>query len=422
MNVSIQNVIHHVPLFTSFSPEELEDLTSQFKIANFSEGEIIFNEDDPGTALYIVAEGMIEIIKSMGLPGERLLAERRHPEYFGEMSFFNFEDKRTATARAGSNSILITLTKDDFNNLLSRYPQLAFEMVRVLSLRLNESHNHSIKDLLKINQELFQANSDLLAAQEELIEKKKMEHELQVGQDIQMSILPQFIPNLKKLELGVLMKPARKVGGDFYDVVKLNENQLALVVGDVTDKGIPAAIFMAQSYALIHAAINQHVSPRETLLKVNQSLLEMNANGLFVTVMYGIIDLSKMEFKYARAGHELPVIAHVDGSVEELSYDIGQPLGILDDPLIDEQLVRLAPGSSLLFYTDGLTDNGINPNKSPDGSNNGHSSQQIQKSGWMRLFSEIRHLPAQEICNLIFENFCYPPQFDDVTLMVMKIS
>ncbi len=233
-------------------------------------------------------------------------------------------------------------------------------MVRVLSLRLNESHNHSIKDLLKINQELIQANSNLLAAQEELIEKKKMEHELQVGQDIQMSILPQFIPNLKNIQLGVLMKPARKVGGDFYDVVKLNENQLALVIGDVTDKGIPAAIFMAQTYALIHAAINPHTTPRETLLRVNQSLLEMNANGLFVTVMYGIVDSSKMEFRYARAGHELPVIAHADGSVEELSYDIGQPLGILDDPLIDDQQVRLTPGSSLLFYTDGLTDNGIN--------------------------------------------------------------
>ncbi len=422
MSASIQKVLRHVSLFDSFLHEELEDIVSQFKIADFSEGEIIFYEDDPGTTFYIVAEGIIEIIKSMGSPGERLVAERKYPEYFGEMSLFNFEDKRTATARAGTNAILIALTKEDFNNLLSKYPQLAFEMVRVLSLRLNESHNHSIKDLLKINQELIQANSDLLAAQEELIEKKKMEHELQVGHDIQMSILPQFIPGLRGLELGVLLRPARKVGGDFYDVIKLNENKLALVIGDVTDKGIPAAIFMAQSYALIHAAINPNVSPRETLLKVNRSLLEMNANSLFVTVLYGIVDLMKMEFRYARAGHELPVTAYPDGSVEELSYNTGQPLGILDDPIIDEQLVKLMPGSNILFYTDGLTDNGINLTGKVDVKQNGYSDQQIQKIGWMGLFSEIRNLPAQEICNLIFDNFCNPPQFDDVTLLVMKIS
>ncbi len=95
----------------SFSPEELEDLISQFKIADFSEGEIIFYEDDPGTTFYIVAEGMIEIIKSVGSPGERLVAKRKYPEYFGEISFFNFEDKRTATARAGANSILITFNE-----------------------------------------------------------------------------------------------------------------------------------------------------------------------------------------------------------------------------------------------------------------------------------------------------------------------
>ena len=411
-----------MPLFDSFSPLELEGLVSQFKISNFTQGEIIFYENDPGNTFYIVVEGMIEIIKSLDLPGERVVAERKCPEYFGEISLFNFEYKRTATARAGLSTVLLALNKEDFNSLLLSYPQLAYEMVRVLSLRLNESHNHSIKDLLKINQELIQANSDLLAAQEELIEKKKMEHELQVGQDIQMSILPQFLPELKNLELGVLMKPARMVGGDFYDVIRLNENQAALVIGDITDKGIPAAIFMAQTYALIHAAINPLLSPRETLLQVNRSLLEMNGNGLFATVLYGIIDLSNLEFQYARAGHELPVIAHPNGMVEELSFNVGQPLGILEDPIIDEQLIKLTPGSTMLLYTDGLTDNGIDSNEKVDDKKAGFSDQQIQKSGWMELFSEIRHSPAQEICNLIYKNFCTLPQFDDVTLMVLKIS
>ena len=112
--------------------------------------------------------------------------------------------------------------------LLQRHPQLAYEMVRVLSIRLNESHNRSVKDLMKINQELVQANADLVAAQAQLIEKEKLERELQVGQEIQRSILPQSLPLLAGVELGAIMEPARMVGGDFYDVIPLKGDKAAL--------------------------------------------------------------------------------------------------------------------------------------------------------------------------------------------------
>jgi serine phosphatase RsbU (regulator of sigma subunit) len=421
---STQSVLRQVPLFDVLTTDELAVVTARCKAVELASGAILFLEDDPGESLFIVARGQIELIKSLNAPGERILAVRGETEYLGEISLVSLEHRRTASARAATDATLLELTKADFDALLELHPQMAFEMVRVLSTRLNESHNHAIKDLLKINQELVQANADLVAAQEQLIEKEKLERELQVGQEIQRSILPQTLPQLAGVELGAIMEPARKVGGDFYDVIPLKGDKAALIIGDVTDKGIPAAIFMAQTFALIHSAVSQHVSPKTTLLKVNKSLLEMNAGGLFVTALFGILDLKTHEFHYARAGHEAPVIALPGVPAAERAVHLGQPLGILDKPEIDEQRVILPPGSAMLLYTDGLTDN-LAKHVSDSGvkaaSGDGRS-QPTPKSQWMELFSALRNAPAQSICTSIYRAFNRPPQFDDVTLLVVKIN
>lgn len=216
------------------------------------------------------------------------------------------------------------------------------------------------------------------------------------------------------------MEPARMVGGDFYDILTLKNNKAALVIGDVTDKGIPAAIFMAQTFALVHAAISPGISPRATLLKVNRSLLEMNAGGLFATVLYGVLDLSTMVFSYARAGHEPPVIAMPDGTAAEMPVQTGQPLGILDKPIIDEQSVQLPPGSAMLLYTDGLTDN-LTKNAPQDGSLSPADWQANQKARWRGLFAALRNSPAQAICSTIYHTLSRPPQFDDITLLALKV-
>jgi len=416
----MQAVLQQVPLFSILNTDELAAVSARLNPVTLSPGELLFREDEPGNTLYIVAQGSMEMIKSLDQPGERVLAVRGAAEFFGEMSLFNLEHKRTASARSQGETRLLALTKPDFDALLARNPALAYEMVRVLSTRLNESHTRSIKDLMKINQNLVQANADLVAAQAQLIEKERLERELQVGQEIQRSILPQTLPAIPGIELGVLMEPARMVGGDFYDILTLKNNKAALVIGDVTDKGIPAAIFMAQTFALVHAAISPGISPRATLLKVNRSLLEMNAGGLFATVLYGVLDLSTMVFSYARAGHEPPVIAMPDGTAAEMPVQTGQPLGILDKPIIDEQSVQLPPGSAMLLYTDGLTDN-LTKNAPQDGSLSPADWQANQKARWRGLFAALRNSPAQAICSTIYHTLSRPPQFDDITLLTLKV-
>lgn len=419
-----ESALRQVPLFEILTNDELAAVKPRFSSLTLNQGEILFREDEPGDTLYIVVQGQIEIIKSLGALGERVLSVRGELEYFGEISLFSLDHRRIASARALTDVTLLALTKTDFDSILQRHPQLAYEMVRVLSTRLDVSHNRAIMDLMKINQDLAQANADLVAAQAELIEKEKLERELQVGQEIQRSILPQFLPLLKGVELGAIMEPARMVGGDFYDVIPLKGDKAALIIGDVTDKGIPAAIFMAQTFALIHSGVNPNVSPKTTLLKVNKSLLEMNAGGLFVTALYGILDLKTHEFNYARAGHETPVIAQPGKAAVECSAQIGQPLGILDKPMIDEQRVVLPPGSVMLLYTDGLTDNLAKHTGSLDGKSAaaGDKTHPTPKSQWMALFGALRNAPAQAICTSIYRAVTRPPQFDDVTLMVIKVA
>lgn len=419
-----ESELRQVPLFEVLTNEELAAIKPRFSSLNLSPAEILFREDEPGDTLYIVVQGLVEIIKSLDAAGERILAVRGESEYFGEMSLFTLEHRRTASARALTEVSLMALTRADFDSILQRHPQLAYEMMRVLSTRLDESHNRSIKDLMKINQDLVQANTDLVAAQAQLIEKEKLERELQLGQEIQRSILPQSLPLLPGVELGAIMEPARMVGGDFYDVIPLKGDKAAVIIADVTDKGIPAAIFMAQTFALLHSAVSAHVSPKTTLLKVNKSLLEMNAGGLFVTALYGILNLKTHEFHYARAGHEPPVIALPGEPAVECAVRIGQPLGILEKPVIDEQRVTLPPGSAMLLYTDGLTDN-LAKHMSDSGSQSASGegkSHLTPKAQWMELFSALRNAPAQNICTSIYRAFNRPPQFDDVTLLVLKIT
>jgi serine phosphatase RsbU (regulator of sigma subunit) len=125
------------------------------------------------------------------------------------------------------------------------------------------------------------------------------------------SVLPETLPDLPGYEFGALMIPARAVGGDFYTFFQLPKNRLGIVVGDVSDKGVPAALFMALTYSLIRAEAVRTSSPVQAFRKVNQHLLQMNSSSMFVTMVYGILDCGNGEFRFARAGHH-PLISWME--------------------------------------------------------------------------------------------------------------
>ena len=185
-------------------------------------------------------------------------------------------------------------------------------------------------------------------------ERERIEQELRTAQDIQHSLLPKDVPLLPGWHIAPYYQPAREVGGDFYDFLPFANGRLGLVIGDVTDKGIPAALVMATTHTMLRTVAQEHVSPGEALARVNELLYAEIPPRMFVTCFYAILDPGNGRMKYANAGHELPYRRHSDG-VSELRAT-GMPLGMMPESSYEEREVTLAPGESVLFYSDGLVE------------------------------------------------------------------
>jgi anti-sigma regulatory factor (Ser/Thr protein kinase) len=200
----------------------------------------------------------------------------------------------------------------------------------------------------------MQAYDELKAAQAQIIEKEKLEAELNVARQIQQSLLPKEAPILAGWQVAAYYQPARAVGGDFYDFTFFPDGQLGLVIGDVSDKGVPAALVMATTRAILRGAAQRLLSPGQVLERVNEVLCPEIPLHMFVTCLYAILDPASGRLRYANAGHDLPY-RRGDGGVSELRAT-GMPLGLMPDMRYEEKETVLAAGETVLFYSDGLVE------------------------------------------------------------------
>ncbi len=409
-----EKVIHQVPLFSALPPSEIELLASTLQPVTYEVGVNLFLEGERGDHFYIVLQGQVAIIKALGTADERFLAIRGAGDFVGEMSLLNQDGLRTATAQVREKVTVLELTRTEFDALLHRHPTMAYQMLRVLSDRLRASHNSAIHDLQLKNQQLLRAYEELKAAQAQLIEKEALERELQRAREIQISMLPTILPYVAGCEVGARMVPARMVGGDFYDVMLLEKNRLGVVVGDVSGKGVPAALFMALTRSLLRAEAGRCPSPEAVLRNVNRHLLGMNAKGMFVTVLYGELDVTNREFVYARAGHDLPLIWSQTKVLKVVPPGRGQPLGLFRQPVLDVQTLQLEPGDTMLLYSDGVTE-AVNS-----------QNEYFDEAGLQTAVFATPFVSAQALCdNLVetLESFHGPvSQADDITLLTLKLS
>lgn len=405
-------ILANIPLFKNLSPDILEHLAATMLIQEVAPGTILFREGQAGHNLYIILYGQLDIIKAWGTPDERLIACRNAGEFIGELGLVNEDRLRTATVRSRGPAQVWKMSYEDFDALLPNQPGMAYALVKTLSSRLTAAHEITIQDLHEKNQQLQTAYDELKAAHLQIIEKERMEKELDVAYEIQMSLLPQTLPQIPGFDFGAHIVPARRVGGDFYDIFPLDADTVGIVIGDVADKGVPSAIFMAQTHALLYASATSTASPADVLRQTNHHLLHMNASSLFATVLYGVLHRATGEFTYARAGHELPLIRHPTGEITPAAWNPGQPLGMLEDPRFDEQTLCLEPGASLLLYTDGLTDGRC------------LHDDCFGPTRVTELFQAAGNQPAQQICDHLWQAlFTFQGQADqddDVTLVVIR--
>ena len=404
------NLLARIPFFTDLPIDELDRILAQLEVVNLRSGEILFREGDAGEHMYIVVSGDLEILMAPDTDNELILNRVPQGEYIGEMSLITGAP-RTASVRAHGDVVLLSMSRSQLMDLLQDHPQLASTMVHVLSHRLDNTTVSTFRDLTEKNRQLQQAFDELKAAQEQLIEKERLERELKVAAEIQMSILPDTLPLVEGYDFGGRILPARQVGGDFYDVFILDTNKVGVVIGDVADKGVPSAIFMARAHALIIAEADSVISPGEVLRRVNRHITRLEKSTQFVTALYGVLDIDSGEFVYARAGHEPPLFLSPGGEVHRLPHKPGMALGLWENIALDEYSVHLPKESMLVMFTDGMTDC-RNPKGVPFG------LERIKTT-----MGGLAAATAQGACDQLFDSLMYyqsgAKQDDDVTLLAI---
>ena len=190
----------------------------------------------------------------------------------------------------------------------------------------------------------------------EMVVRERLEHEIELARQIQKTFLPEHLPDFPGWDLAATWLTARQVGGDFYDVIELPGGKLGLLIADVSDKGMPAALFMALTRTLVRAVVYDTPSPADVLRRVNALIIPDNRQSMFVTAVYGVLSLESGEFTYANAGHNPPVWVSRAGKQLESLPPTGAALGIIEDFSIGERTIAFALDDLLLLYTDGLTE------------------------------------------------------------------
>lgn len=248
-------------------------------------------------------------------------------------------------------------------------------------------------------------------------EKERIGAELDVAADIQKSMLPCIFPAFPEREeadIYATMKPAKEVGGDFYDFFMVDEGHLAIVMADVSGKGVPAALFMVIGKTLIKDHTRPGRNLGEVFTEVNKLLCESNSEGLFITAFEGVLDLVTGEFRYVNAGHEMPFIQRAEGSFEVYEISPGFVLAGLEDMRYEEGSLILQEGDKLFQYTDGVTE---------------ATNHRNELFGRERLKAALNRGRDKSICDILetvkesIDAFAgTAPQFDDITMLCMEFK
>jgi serine phosphatase RsbU (regulator of sigma subunit) len=197
-------------------------------------------------------------------------------------------------------------------------------------------------------------STEVLETTSQRLEQERIERELRLARSIQQASLPKEVPELEGWEISPLYRPAREVGGDFYDFLQLPNGRLGLVVGDATGKGVPAALVMASARSMLRALAQASNPPGDVLRRVNDALVTDIPANMFITCFYAILDLENGRLVYANAGHDLPYL-HRNGDCEELRAR-GMPLGLMPGMSYEQKEIFLHAGEAALFYSDGLVE------------------------------------------------------------------
>jgi sigma-B regulation protein RsbU (phosphoserine phosphatase) len=248
---------------------------------------------------------------------------------------------------------------------------------------------------------------------QDMMDKQRMEEELRLAREIQQNLLPNRLPTGEGFELAGYNLPSKEVGGDYYDFIQLPDGRIGIAIGDISGKGIPAAILMSNLQASLRISANEAASCCDVVSQVNRQITKTTAIEKFATFFYGIFNPATCAFEYTNAGHNYPILGNKNGS-HTLLKEGGLIIGVIEQTDYETKQLKLQTGDTLLFYTDGITES-MNP-----------ADEEFGEKRLLDCLSRISHDSAQEILKSVLTevtDFSQGDlQADDLTLVVLKIK
>jgi phosphoserine phosphatase RsbU/P len=287
------------------------------------------------------------------------------------------------------------------------------EVIGVFDLESDELNAYSKDDLeiLMLLSSQVAIIIEKVMLHDSLLEKQRLETQLEVARQVQLELLPARDPQLEGFDISAYNFPTEEVSGDYYDWVRIFDDQIGIVIADVSGKGVPAALLMAFLRASLRAATHIGYAPHISMSKVNYLLWESIERNQFVTSFYGILDVSNRTLAYSNAGHNPPLVMEADGKArfEERG---GVPLGMFRDTRYYEYYMTLEPGQVLVLYTDGVTE-AMNP-----------INDEYGRDRLVEAVRQSRHLSAREMIDFIHRDVINWTDglgaHDDVTFFIVK--
>ncbi len=397
----------------AFAGAAVDDAQAVLAVAHlraYPVGAELCRQGEAADTFFLITAGTVALTQQLG-DTTRTVAIREAGEFFGEMGLLEGKP-RSATATALDPVTVLEVTEAAFQKILIDHPRLALAIVRGLVANVRAADRAALVEMQTANLALTAALDSLRTAQAGLVQKERLERELEIAGQVQRSILPApFVP-IGRFAFAGRNLPARQVGGDLYDVIRQNDERAALVLADVSDKGVQAALFMAVTRTLFLAHAGHETGSEAVVLAVHRGLREIAPDSdMFVTAFYGELDTTSGALRYVRAGHEEPLLVRADGSVHALSGP-GRFLGAIDGLVVAERSASLEPGAVLVIFSDGVTD-------AMDA-----AGRPFAKDAFLATIVTHRRASADEIADAIVSavvtHCAGAPLADDLTVLVVK--
>lgn len=392
--------------------EALQTLHREAQEQSFSPGEIFVRQGEIGDSLYILTAGRAEVSQRLD-DGQEIVLDILQPgQYVGELALLD-QAPRMATCRAVTPVTVLRFDQQVFSSIMRHNPRVASQVLQHVISNMRAQDQLIIQELRNTNEELRRAYADLQEAQAELVVKERMEHELALAAAAQQSLLPGALPDLPPYKFAAYQRPARQVGGDCYDVIALDEEHVGILLADVADKGVHAALIMAVARTLFRTEARRSLSPADVALAVHEGLLDLDrTQETFLTAFYGVLHRSSGLLTYIRAAQEKPLLLRPGQAAATLEGG-NRFLGMLPDLELTEYQTKLQKDDRLVLFSDGV----------PDAAN-----RRDEAYGYERLLAtsgDNQSLPAAALVDVIVTNIDkwagHAEAFDDLTLLAVEV-